>query len=145
MAVRNVPAPRNVEAKPKINLKYQRDKMREKVTGIFRFFEVPGGGISFNYREFKEDPIERFDMTDGETYTIPLGVARHLNKNGWYPEYGYFQAEGSMNGLKTGVPADNRVMRIAKKIYRYGFQSLEFIDIDDIPSAGSEILQVETL
>lgn len=133
------------ENKPKPNIKYMRDKMRQKVTGIFRFFEVPGGGISFNFREFKGDEVQRYDLIDGETYTIPLGVARHLNKNGWYPEYGYFQAEGSFQGAKNAVPADSKVMRIAKKIRRFSFQSLEFVDIDDLPTAESQIVEVQTV
>lgn len=128
-------------------LEYQRRKNQEKVTGIFNFFEVPGGGISFNFREFKGDPIERYDLVDGVTYTIPLGVARHLNRNGWYPEYGYFQAETSIgSGMKaSGMPAENKVMRVAKKIRRYGFQSMEFIDIDDLPTAVSQIVEVQAV
>lgn len=141
MAVKEVKQNREESKRP--SLSYQRDKMREKVTGIFHFYEVPGGGISFNFREFKGDDIQRYDLVDGETYTIPLGVAKHLNKNGWYPEYGYFQAE---NGLKqSSTPADSRVMRVAKKIRRYGFQSLEFVDIDDLPSAQSQIVEVQTV
>ena len=131
--------------KSKPSLKYQRDKMREKVTGIFHFYEVPGGGISFNYREFKEDPIERFDLVDGETYTIPLGVARHLNKNGSYPEYGYFNSDGLSGVKQSAQPAENKVMRVAKKIRRFGFQSLEFVDIEDLPTAHSQIVEVQTV
>lgn len=137
------PSAARIEEKPKFNLKYQRDKMREKVTGIFRFHEVPGGGMSFNFREFKGDPIERYDMTDGETYTIPLGVALHLNRNGWYAEYGFYKQEGSISGMKSGVAVDSNYMqRIAKKIRRFSFQSLEFIDIDDLPTAESQIVEV---
>lgn len=141
MAVKEVKQNREESKRP--SLSYQRDKMREKVTGIFHFYEVPGGGISFNFREFKGDDIQRYDLVDGETYTIPLGVAKHLNKNGAYPEYGYFQAEGGFK--QSSTPADSRVMRIAKKIRRFGFQSLEFVDIDDLPSAQSQIVEVQTV
>ena len=71
---------------PKQNLRYQRDKHKETVKGIFRFYEVPGGSLSFVFKEFKEDPVQRFDMVDGQVYTVPLGVAKHLNKNGSYLE-----------------------------------------------------------
>ena len=54
-------------------------------------------------------------------YTIPLGVARHLNKSGWYPIHAYEQDE-------TGKP----VARVGQKVRRYGFQSLEFVDVDDL-------------
>ncbi len=52
------------ERKPKVNLKFQRDKDREPVKGIFRFYEVPGGSVSFNYRAYKEDEVERFDLVE---------------------------------------------------------------------------------
>lgn len=131
------------EAKQKPNLKFLRDKMREKVTGIFRFYEVPGGGISFNFREFKEDPIERYDLIDGETYTIPLGVARHLNNNGWYPEHEYVNVESTTS--HSGLAAKNTQIRISKKIHRYGFQSLEFIDIDEFPTGDKQVVEVQTV
>ena len=123
------------EQKKKVNLKYQRDKDREPVKGIFRFYEVPGGTLSFVFRAYKEDPVERFDLTDGMIYTIPLGVARHLNKNGWYPVHAYKQDE-------AGKPS----VQIGKKIARFAFQSLEFVDIDDISATGeSPIIEQVTI
>lgn len=106
--------------KPK-SLKYQRDKDREMVRGIFRYHECPGGQMRFSYRAYKEDPVEDFTLTDGEIYSIPLGVAKHLNKNLWYPEYDYMKDEGMKN-----------VQKITKKVRRCSFQSLEFIDSDDL-------------
>jgi len=123
------------EQKKKVNLKYQRDKDREPVKGIFRFYEVPGGCLSFVYRAYKEDPVERFDLIDGQIYTIPLGVARHLNKNCWYPIHVHRQDE-------SGKPS----MQIGRKIARCAFQSLEFVDIDDITATGeSTIIESVTL
>ena len=101
-------------------LKYMRDKDRQMVRGIFRFYEVPGGFMSFVYSAYKEDDIERYDMYDGQIYTVPLGVARHLNKNGWYPEHAFITDE-------TGKP----IAKVGKKIRRFGFQSLEFTDESD--------------
>lgn len=114
------------------NLKYQRDKDREPVRGIFRFYEVPGGQMSFVYKAYKQDPIERFDLVDGAIYTIPLGVAKHLNKNGWYPVHQYMTDE---NGRAS--------MKIGQKVRRFGFQSLEFVDIDDITPVGGPLTTVE--
>jgi hypothetical protein len=102
-------------------LKYMRDKDREMVRGIFRFFEVPDGFMSFVFKAYKEDDIERYDMYDGQIYTIPLGVAKHLNKNGWYPEHAFITDE-------EGKP----MAKIGKKIRRFGFQSLEFFDESEI-------------
>lgn len=114
------------------NLRYQRDKDREKVKGIFRFYEVPGGSMSFVYKAYKEDPIERYDMKDGEVYTIPLGVAKHLNKNGWYPIHHHAMDEGGKPSVKIG-----------KKKQRFGFQSLEFVDVEELATPDKEIITVE--
>lgn len=121
--------------KQKPNFKYLRDKNREKVKGVFNFFEVPGGSMSFVYREFKEDPVERFDLVDGEIYTLPLGVAKHLNKSGWYPVHMHAQDESGKVSMKVG-----------QKVRRFGFRSLEFIDIDELNDhQGKQILTVETV
>ena len=116
----------------KINLKYQHDKDREPVKGIFRFYECPGAMLSFVYRAYKEDDVERFDLTDGQVYSIPRGVACHLNKSGRYPIHSYkVNEDGSTS------------QHIGKKVARYGFQSLEFVDISDTEATGSDgILEV---
>lgn len=125
---------KTIDKKPAQNLKYQRDKDREMVKGIFKFYEVPGGSMSFVYRAYKEDPVERFDLVDGQVYKLPLGVAKHLNKNGWFPLHTYALDE-------YGKPA----MKIGQKVRRFGFQSLEFVDIDDITPEGSPLITVENL
>jgi hypothetical protein len=115
------------------SLKYQRDKDREMVRGIFKFYEVPGGSMSFNYRAYKEDPVERFDMVDGQIYTVPLGVAKHLNKNCWYPIHAHMTDQ-------NGVP----VARVGQRVRRVGFQSLEFVDVDDL-TFTPELTTVESI
>jgi hypothetical protein len=119
------------EVKKKPNLKWLRDKDREMVRGIFRFHEVPNGTLSFSFKAYKEDPVENFTFSDGEVYTIPLGVARHLNNNCNYPIHAHAQdAEG------------RNVVKIGQKVQRVSFQSLEFVDIDDI-CAPSNLVTVE--
>lgn len=120
--------------KEKINLKYQRDKDREKVKGIFRFHEVPGGCLSFVFKAYKEDPVERYDLIDGQIYTLPLGVAKHLNKNLFYPIHGHALDE---NG--------NPTMRVSQRVRRCSFQSLEFIDIEDLTPNGVSIIEASHL
>jgi len=116
----------------KTNLKYQHDKDRETVKGIFRFYECRGATLSFVYKAYKEDDVERYDLTDGQIYSIPRGVACHLNKSGRYPIHEYKMEE---NGTTS--------QHIGKKVARYGFQSLEFVDISDIEATGSDgILEV---
>ena len=115
----------------KPNLKYQRDKDREKVKGIFRYYEIPNGSMNFVYKKYKEDDVERYDLIDGHVYELPLGVAKHLNKNGWYPRHAYTMDE-------AGKPS----MKIGKKVRRFGFESLEFIDIEDLRTED-DIITVE--
>lgn len=114
----------------KPNLKYMRDKHRELVKGIFRFHEVPGGTMQFSFKAFKEDPVENFTFIDGGVYTIPLGVAIHLNKNCWYPIHAHQQDENGVHSIK-----------VSQKVHRVSFQSLEFVDLDDLPSP--ELVMVE--
>ncbi|HXB11352.1 MAG TPA: hypothetical protein VNZ45_05155, partial [Bacteroidia bacterium] len=66
-----------------------RDRDREKVKGIFRYHEVPGAAFAFCHRIYKEDPVEKYNLLDGEMYELPLGVARHLNEACWYPIHDY--------------------------------------------------------
>ena len=58
--------------KKKPNLRYQRDKDRELVTGIFQYHELRGGELKFRIKLYKEDPIEKFELTDGKVYKLPL-------------------------------------------------------------------------
>lgn len=101
----------------------QRDKEREMVRGKFIFHEVPGGQMEFVFKKYKQDPLEKFSFIDGGIYTIPLGVARHLNNNCSYPSYTFKQDE-------QGRPHT----AIAERIRRCSFQSLEFVDIEDVPT-----------
>ena len=120
--------------KKKVNTKYLRDKDREMVKGIFRFYEVPGGSMQFVFRAYKEDPVETYTMVDGHVYTVPLGVARHLNKNVWYPVHGHMQDE---NGIA--------ITRTKERIRRCSFQSLEFVDVDDLTPEGKSVIEATNL
>ena len=120
------------EVKKKPSLRYQRDKDREKVKGIFKFYECPGSELSFCYKAYKEDQVEKYTLVDGKIYTIPLGVAKHLNKNGCYPIHSYLKDE---NG--------NVSMKVGQKVRRFGFQSLEFVDVEELSNQPSEIITVE--
>jgi hypothetical protein len=74
-------------------------------------------------------------MRDGEVYTVPLGVARHLNKNLFYPVHAYIMDENN-----------KPIMKIGQKVRRCSFQSLEFVDIDDLTPVGQgSVVTVETI
>ena len=119
----------NIVKKPSIEI--QRKKDSEMVRGVFKFYEVPGGSMSFSYRKYKEEPIKRYDMIDGQIYTIPRGVAKHLNNNCWYPEYDFIKGEDARTAYA-----------IKNKVHRCGFQSLEFMDESD--SEEQIIVEVAT-
>jgi len=124
----------NINKKAKPNLKFLRDKDRQKVTGIFDYKERPGQTLKFRLRIWKEDPVEFWEFVDGQTYTIPLGVARHLNKNGIKTAH-KFVAD------RSGLPRT----KVSKKIRRFGFQSLEFMDPADFSTADSDLITIENV
>ena len=115
----------------KPNLNYLRDKDKTPVKGKFHFHEVPQGEMSFSLKLHKGDQVENYTLKDCEIKTIPLGVAKHLNKNCWYPEYDYVRIDND-NGFQN-------VAKITKKVRRCSFQSLEFLDSDE----SSDTLHVE--
>ena len=94
-------------------------KMREKdhkvVKGIFRCYEPRGGSFTFSYKKYKGDDVLQYTLVDGETYDLPLMVAKHLNTNCWYPKHSHVL---DANG--------NTSVEIGKKIKRCSFESLEF-------------------
>lgn len=118
----------------KRNLEIQQAKDKELVKGLFKFYECPGGSLSFVYRKYKGEKVKRYDMVDNKVYTIPLGVAKHINSNIWYPVHAYATDE-------NGAPSQ----RISQKIKRCGFQSLEFMDIDDFERGGQQIIKIENM
>jgi hypothetical protein len=124
------------------SVEYMRDRDNEKVQGVFRYYEVPGGVIDFVFRAYKGDRIERYTLRDGEIYSIPRGVMRHLNKDCWYPEYEYASSEPGafQKGIDPYNPKSS--MRIGKKVKRMAFESMEFVTLDDVPDA-KPILTVE--
>ena len=117
------------------------------VRGIFKCFETPGASVKIIVKKYPgTQPFEK-QMVDGETYDVPLYVARHLNgidvtagalsdlpvknqKIGTcsYPIHGLTWMPGmpapeSMLG-DQGVPVP--IVGVSKRVQRYGFQSLEF-------------------
>lgn len=119
----------------KLDLKSMRDRDNEPVRGIFRFYECEGGTMSFVFKKYKEDELESYTLVDGAIYTLPLRVAKHLNQNGWYPEYHYAPDI-------DGKP----LAKIKHKIRRFGFQSLEFLDNHELDALGNpDLVQVENV
>jgi len=90
----------------------------KKVTGIFKNIEAPGGSLTFSFRKYKEDPYRTYDLDDGKSYTIPLGVAKHINNMTAVPVRDY----------ATDVNGNKQLYTIIKsKRQRYQFLSTEFM------------------
>lgn len=111
-------------------LKVQRKKDEQPVKGIFRFNEVPGGSIAFVYKAYDGDEVQKYAFKDGEVCTVPLGVARHLNKSGKYPIHAYKTEEDGKSSIDIG-----------RMVSRYGFQSLEFMDIGDMDGLSPSVIE----
>ncbi len=113
------------------NIRFKRDKDREKVKGIFKYYSQPGGNLSFSFRKYLGDPIEEYNLFDGQTYSLPLGVVRHLKNNGWYPQYEYIPGGGGIQ--KSPTMADGSSVKVVSKKHRFGFEVLDFIDLEETP------------
>lgn len=105
-----------------------REAMRKKdnrmVEGVFRCFESRGSTLTFSFKKHAGDEVKQYTMVDGDTYTVPLMVAKHLNNNCWYPEHAYVL---DANGKAS--------VGVGRKVHRYSFESLEFQFEDEIEEA----------
>lgn len=113
--------------KPKNTRKITPDEMRKEkerdhktVKGIFRCFEPRGGSFTFSFKKYKGDPVLKFTLADGETYDIPLMVAKHLNQNCSYPRHSHMLDANGNAMLDTGT-----------KVKRCSFESLEFYNEEE--------------
>lgn len=127
----------------------QRERDAEMVTGIFKNLENPGqngsrGVLSFGYKAYPGDDYVFYELADNERYTIPRGVARHLNNNCFYREYQHLEGESGMTGVR-GAAHDGRLsaknMQLCRKIHRCEFRSLDFMD-DDLELHPVDITEV---
>lgn len=125
-------------------LKKMRDEDRELVRGVFHYYEVPDGVLEFSYKQYAGDAVETYQLFDKKIYTLPLGVAKHLNKNIAYPQYEYIAGEDLIGGYNPGyVKTAPQGMRISKKVRRCSFQSLEYLDISEFENNPQKVFQVD--
>ena len=120
--------------KPKINIAQLKAHDAEPVRGRFHYLETPGGTMHFVYKYYKGDPVVRYDLTDGEVYTLPKGVARHLNKN-----VGHYEHQRLL-GL-DGTPS----VKAKRRIRKCSFEHLEFMDIEDIKDIEASSIEKVTI
>lgn len=132
------------EAARKIAKMHERDS--EMVSGIFKNLEAPSkdggsGLVAFSFRMYPQDPIEVYELRDGERYTLPRGVARHLN-NGCYT-LEYQQIDRSIQGAISADGRKTSDMNVSKKVHRFAFLSLEYSD-DDIDMYPTDLVEVKS-
>lgn len=104
----------------KKDISLQKEADARLVTGRFVYTERPGGTLTFPYKKYKGDPIKVWSFVDGEVYTIPRGIASHLQREGRYAVHSHAMTEDGKPSLKIG-----------HMVTRYTFESLGFLDEDD--------------
>lgn len=104
----------------KRDITVQREIDKKPVTGRFTFAESPGGTLKFPYLKYKGDKIKFWSFVDGQVYTIPRGVASHLQREGKYSVHEHCLDE-------VGAPS----LRIGHKIDRFNFEAISFLDDED--------------
>ncbi len=110
-------APKVVCEAPEDDKIYRKWKEESQlVKGIFRSRESVGGNVKFCFRKYKWDRTEWYIMFDGETYEVPLGVARHLNQNCNYPVHSHILGADGKPTLDT----------TGKEISRMNFENTVF-------------------
>lgn len=131
-------------------IRKMRDRDAEMVTGIFKNLENPAvnggrGSVIFSYKFYPGEENTVYELYDGERYTIPRGVARHLNNNCFYREYQHLKGEFGDTGTRMAISTDGRAstqqMQMARKVHRYAFHSLEYMD-DDADMYPSNLVEV---
>lgn len=101
-------------------IQHLKERDSEKVTGIFRCHEPPGGTLEMTGKAYdSEDPI-KYHFYDGQEYTIPKYIAKRFENEfqgvgTWYPTHSYIL--DSAGKPMVGVGRKNR---------RFGFSSLAF-------------------
>lgn len=128
-----------------------RDRDAEMVTGIFKNLEAPAqngslGMLQFGFKKYPGDEFAFYEFHDGERYTIPRAVAHHLNNNCYHKEYAHLPGEYGQQGIRTGFPDESgrlqkNAPQMAKKIYRFNFSSLEYMD-DDLDMYPADLVEV---
>jgi hypothetical protein len=89
------------------------------VRGMFRNHEIPGTGVTFPFRAFKQDPVKEYTLNDGQIYELPKAVAQHINNNCQYTIHKHATDD---NGKPIAV--------VGTKIQRFSFYPTEFTTLD---------------
>jgi hypothetical protein len=108
-----------IEYHDRLEFERKEKEDRQMVSGIFRNNETPGGEHEFSFRKYA-GPIEDYSFKDGEQYTVPLYIARHLNNDCAYPVYSSTNVKTTKNNIR------NNNLDVKEWIRRFSFTSLDF-------------------
>lgn len=86
------------------------------VKGVFKNLEAPGGRLEFAFKAFPQDPIRIYEFEDGQSYEVPLCVAKHINNTCNEKAHRWLT---DSEGRKT--------IDVARSRQRYQFLSTEFM------------------
>jgi hypothetical protein len=126
---------RERSAETRLRLRREWEVESQMVTGVFRDLEVgPGGNLRFSARKYPWDQVASFNFVDGQTYTIPLWVARHLNENCKWPAYRHNIDPSAKEGEKV-------TQYIGQWNHRFAFVSSDFTNI--VKSESPAIIGVQ--
>lgn len=97
-------------------LGYLRDRDMETVTAVFRCFEPMGGMVKMTACPY-EGCEATYEFWDGQTYTIPIYLAKRFNNEfqgvgTWYPTHAHIMDA-------AGRP----IIGVGKRNYRFGMNS----------------------
>lgn len=113
----------------RLRLRREWEVESQMVTGVFRDLEVgAGGNLRFSARKYPWDQVENWNFVDGQTYSVPLWVARHLNENCKWPAYRHNIDPNAKEGEKVK-------QYVGQWNHRFAFVSSDFIGIVK-PEAG---------
>jgi len=86
------------------------------VKGVFKNLECPGGDLQFAYGYYKEEGTSVYHFLDGKEYEIPLGVAKHINRQCKYKKSRHLIDKDGNPMIGAGKPVE-----------RYQFVSTDFM------------------
>ena len=127
-----------------------RDRDAELVSGIFRNRENPAnsyqmGSVTFMYKKWPGEEYKTYHLVDGERYKLPRGVVHHLNNNCFYREYVHLPGEKGETGIRTAYNDGSlraEKMQASRKVHRYEFVPLDFMDDDLDMRPASDLVEV---
>jgi len=140
---------KNVSKVTKEELTRQMQKRRERdeelVTGMFQNKEMPGARhvpVRFVYKMYQNQTPEVYELYDGECYSLPRGVVRHINTNCYVKEY--LDVNGAPHLQKAILPEGRGIMRakedmqMSRKQHRFAFSPLDYMEdeFDVYPAAS---------